>query len=273
MSTQGPFVESSAYYVGLGWKIFPLAPGTKVPQIKGGGGFKSATDDAAIIGDWEKRFPNANVGIATGEPSGILVIDIDPRNGGDRTVARLAANSFAFPHCPEAKTGNGGRHLIFAYDARVRTSKDRLGPGIDVKADGGYIVGAPSRIAKSDQGHGGTYRWLVEPQIRLPRLPMWVFNMLVPRERPAVRFERVATTTDAAKSLEGLARSVASAGKGSRNNILNWAAYQAGKQVQAGKLSTSAVVSRLTQAGLSAGLHIKDIEATIASGLRGASQG
>lgn len=268
-----PFVDSSAFYVSLGWKIFPLAPGLKVPQAKGEGGFKSATDDGRVIAAWERKYPHANVGIATGVPSGILVIDIDPRNGGDETIARLAGNGFVFPRCPEAKTGNGGRHLIFAYDERIRTSKDRLGKGIDVKADGGYIVGAPSHIAASDQGKGGFYRWIVEPQIGLPRLPVWALTRLMPREAPTPKFERVATSTDAARSLEGLAKSVASAGKGSRNNILNWAAYQAGQHVRAGRLPASVVSSRLTQAGLSAGLDLKDIQATIASGLRGAAQG
>lgn len=268
------FADAAAYYVGLGYKVLALAEGRKLPAIKGGHGFKDATDDADVIARLAKRFPRANIGIATGAASGITVIDIDPRNGGDATIAKLAAGGLVFPRCPEARTGNGGRHLFFAYHCQVKANKDRLGPGVDVKTDGGYVVAAPSVIAPSEQGSGGDYRWVASPQdVPLPELPYWLVLKVMPEALP--HFERSAftTSTEAARSLEGMARRLAGAAIGERNDVLNWAAYTAGGLIRQGKLGRELVTSRLTQAALAAGLELRAIRATIASGLRGALEG
>lgn len=265
------FTDAAAFYVGLGWQVFPLAGGSKLPAIKGGHGFKDATDAADTIAQWGREFPTANIGIATGAPSGILVVDIDPRNGGTASIAALAGKGMLFPDCPEARTGNGGRHLFFALHPAIRPSKDRLGKGIDIKATGGYVVGAPSVIAASDQGPGGQYRWVRRPaSSALPRLPQWAVERLAPKPRPAPKFEPMATAEAAERSLEGMARALASASQGHRNNLLNWAAYHAGDLVRQGKIGAGAVSSRLTQAALAAGLTLPEVQATIASGLRGA---
>lgn len=268
------FSDAAAFYVGLGWKVFPLAEGSKVPALsaaKGGKGFKDATDDADALDVMAQRFPKANIGIATGEVSGIAVIDIDPRNGGAASIAQLAGNGFLFPNCPEARTGNGGRHLFFAFNPNVRASKDRLGKGIDIKANGGYVVGAPSVIARSEQGPGGQYRWVCKPtSVVLPPLPRWVIEKVVPKRRPAPTFEPAISTQGAERSLEGMARQLASASAGHRNNLLNWCAYHAGDLVRQGKIGEGTVSSRLTQAALAAGLSLPEVQATIASGLQGA---
>jgi Bifunctional DNA primase/polymerase, N-terminal len=269
------FADAAAYYVGLGWKVFPLAAGRKLPALpaaKGGQGFKDATDDAAVIDAMARRFPNANIGIATGATSGFLVVDIDPRNGGADTIARLAGSGRVFPpDCPEARTGNGGRHLFFAFDPAIKTSKNRLGIGIDIKSDGGYVVGAPSVIAASEQGPGGQYRWVRKPSLHLPRLPAWAVARLTKTERrPLPKFEPIATAEGAQRSLEGMARRLASAPTGHRNDLLNWCAYTAGNLVRQGRIGASVVSSRLTQAALAAGLTLPEVQATIASGLRGA---
>lgn len=148
-----------------------------------------------------------------------------------------------------------------------------MGAGIDVKADGGYVVAAPSVIAPSSQGPGGVYRWLVAPtELELPRLPTWLVTKFKPPKAP--QFERaVRTSTEAALSLERLSQRVASAAVGERNNMLNWAAYQAGILVQQGRLSPAIVTSRLTQAALSAGLDLRATHSTIRSGLKGARRG
>jgi len=263
------FHDAAAYYVGLGWQVIPLAPGFKVPAIKGGRGFKDASDDASVIDKWAVNFPSANIGIATGIMSGIVVVDIDPRNGGTASMTALAGRGFVLPQCPEAQTGNGGLHLYFSYDPRIKASKDRLGAGIDIKTDGGYVVAAPSVIAASAQGSGGTYRWNRKPEdVGLPNVPQWLLEMLTPKVRMLPRFEPVSTAEGAARSLEGIAKRLAGAGQGERNNVLNWGAYAAAKLVQRGQLGSSAVTSRLIQAGLSAGLPLPEVQATIASAFR-----
>lgn len=271
------FEDAASYYVGLGWQVLPLAAMSKLPAIKGGHGFKDATDDWPTIEGWIRAYPNCNIGIATGEVSGITVVDIDPRNGGDASIARLAGKGLLFPPGPEARTGNNGRHLIFAYEPSVKASKDRLGPGVDLKANGGYIVAAPSVIAKSENGPGGQYRWTRPPHPRtpLPRLPRWAVEMLVPKKPTLPTFQRqhVTTADSARRSLEGMASRLASAGSGQRNNILNWAAFNAGRLVREGKIGPSEVQSRLLQAALSCGLPVPEAQATINSGLRAAATG
>jgi hypothetical protein len=266
------FADAAAFYTGLGWVVFPLAKGSKLPAIKGGHGFKDATDDADIITRWAKDYPEANIAIATGEPSGLVVIDVDPRNGGMETIAKLAADGCTFPSCPEARTGNGGLHLFFALPKKLKSSKNRLGKGIDVKSTGGYVVAAPSTIDKSEAGPGGTYRWIVAPPKQgLPQLPPWALAKLAPRVQPLAKFEPEITEDLAMRSLEGIARKIAGAPEGQRNDVLNWGAYHAGELVKQGKIGSGDVMRRLTQAALAAGLPLPEAQATILSGLRSAA--
>lgn len=265
------FTDAAALYVALGWNVLALGEGSKIPAVKGGRGFKDATDDANVIDRLAKKFPRANIGVATGKVSGITVIDIDPRNGGDATIAALAARGFLFPRGPEARTGNNGRHLFFVYHPGIKASKDKLGPGIDIKTDGGYVVAAPSVIARSEQGPGGSYRWVVSPENEpLPYLPTWVVQKLAPPAPVRPRFEPAVRTTEGAeRSLEAMARKLASAPQGDRNNLLNWCAYKAGGMVRDGKIGAEVVAARLTQAALAAGLALPEVRATIASGIKG----
>ncbi len=264
-----PFSEAADFYVSLGWRVFPLKEGSKLPAIKGGHGFKDATDDPQQIDKWVKEFPRANIAVATGSMSGIVVVDVDPRNGGRDSLAKLAGGGKVFSLCPQARTGNGGWHFYYALPHGLKASKDKLGPGIDIKAEGGYVVAAPSRIAKSQQGPGGEYTWLRRPESpALPPFPAWALDWLRPRVF-APKFQSIASSGEAAKSLEGMASKLAMAMEGTRNDLLNWAAYTAGSLVRQGKLAAGTVDARLTQAALAAGLTLAETKATIASGLKG----
>lgn len=266
------FRDASDYYVSLGFKVFPLSPNTKLPAIKGGKGFKDATDDYHKIDLWQVYYPDANIAIATGEPSSILVVDVDPRNGGDETIAKLAGDGFVLPKTATAQTGNGGRHYIFRYRPDIRPSKNRLGPGIDIKTDGGYIVAAPSIIAASDAGPGGEYKWLLWPhKAGISTLPAWAVEKLMPRKVSVPKFkENRITGGSAERALESMARKLAASKQGERNNLLNWCAYHAMQMANEGKLSPSLAMHRITQAALSAGLPMPEVQATLQSGLRGA---
>lgn len=116
-------------------------------------GFKDATTDERKIRNWWKRWPSANIGCATGAPVGWVAIDIDPRHGGDATLASLEAQHGKLPVTITARTGGGGTHYLFAHPgARVKCRS--IATGIDCKADGGYIV-----IEPSTHKSGGQYRW------------------------------------------------------------------------------------------------------------------
>ena len=106
-------------------------------------GAHSATTNASVIRGWWGRWSDANVGVAVGPRAGLLVLDIDPRNGGDDTFAGLVADLGPLPETVEAKTGGGGRHLLFVHPGGDTVGT--LGPGVDViGSDGKLIVVEPS---------------------------------------------------------------------------------------------------------------------------------
>ena len=111
-------------------------------------GLKDATTDEAVIQQWWHRYPEANVAIVTGAGSGIVVLDIDPPHGGDESLAALEAEWGRLPETVEVVTGSGGRHIYFKHPGvgiAVPNSAGKLGPGLDVRGDGGYVLIPPSR--------------------------------------------------------------------------------------------------------------------------------
>lgn len=120
-------------------------------------GLKDATTDKNIIKAWWNKWPKANVAILTGKVSGIMVVDIDPRNGGDVSLKKLERLG-NFPITPTAFTGGGGLHYILEHPGngvRIGNKSKMAGyEGIDIKGDGGYILAAPSKHIS-----GGQYTW------------------------------------------------------------------------------------------------------------------
>lgn len=139
------------------WAIFPLARGKKTPL--GGHGCTDATADPDQVAKWWKETPAANIGIACGQVNGFIVIDIDRGHDdgidGEETLRELEASMGKLPDTVEALTPNGGRHLFFKYPGgqNIR-NKVGIAPGVDVRANGGYVVGAPSVLA-----NGRNYEW------------------------------------------------------------------------------------------------------------------
>ncbi len=142
-------------YAGRGWPVFPLRG--KRPLTPSG--FKDACADPVTIVGWWAQWPAANIGLPTGSASGLVVIDVDPRNGGDLAEWQPAADSTL-----SARTGGGGYHLFYAAPLPPAKYRARLGDGVDVKADGGYVVVPPSIHPDS----GEQYRWRNE----LPPAPL-----------------------------------------------------------------------------------------------------
>src|SRR5947207_9772348 len=120
----------------LGWKVVQLGPNWKLPFLpkrKGGNGVHDASSDPDQIRAWGRICPDGNIAIACGEASGIAVLDVDPRSGGDVSIRALAAKGHVFPKGPRARTGNKGWHLLFRHQAGVGGSKHKLGAGVEVK--------------------------------------------------------------------------------------------------------------------------------------------
>src|SRR5262249_22810872 len=127
--------------------------GTLVPR-----GVKDATTDPDTILRWWAECPSANVGIATGALSGFIGLDVDPRHRGDESLAALEREHGKLPATVEAGTAGGGRHLLFAHSGVPIRNRVNLARGLDVRADGGYIVAPPSQHAS-----GEAYAWIIAP--------------------------------------------------------------------------------------------------------------
>jgi Bifunctional DNA primase/polymerase, N-terminal/AAA domain len=167
------------YYASRGWPVLPLhsAEGHRCScgeaNCRSAGkhprtqhGLKDASTDPEQIIRWWQKWPGTNVGIATGVASGILVFDVDPRNGGDASYEQLRNElPAAFAERLEVQTGSGGSHLYYECPSTT-PSRANIRPGIDVKADGGYVV-APSSCHVS----GSLYRFVSNSGLVPPPLP------------------------------------------------------------------------------------------------------
>lgn len=259
------FLQEAMKYASVGLAVFPCAEGAKVPAIKGGHGCKDASVDPNVIKAWAKEYPRANIGFACGKMSGnIVAVDVDPRHGGDKSIAMLALKGRTFPAGPVSKSGNGGNHLFFRYDGKLANSKGQLGDGLDIRGDGGYVIAPPSFINASEDGPGGAYQWVASIfDTPIPRLPIWIAELLRPKmPKP---YTAPKTFAEGAERIDHLARFAAKAAPGSRNNSSFWAACRAAELAADGKVNRARAIEQLTIAGQMAGLSRDEIEKTIAS--------
>ena len=145
----GAKIDAALAYASWGWHVLPVVPNGKTPATAHG--VHDATTDAEQIKAWWTQNPNFNIGIAAGNKSGIVVFDIDPRNGGDTSWQGWIAEHGAPQDCAMALTAGGGQHYIAAYQPGVRSCK--LREGIDLLSDGRYFVAHPSSV------EGKSYEW------------------------------------------------------------------------------------------------------------------
>jgi hypothetical protein len=122
--------------------VFPCRetePGRKRPYT--GRGFHDASCDKNIIEKYWQRWPQALIGMPTGQVSGRVVLDIDvkqPKAKGFDTLEDLGHS--ILPETPMAHTASGGLHVYFAWDRELRNSTGLIGPGLDIRGDGGYVI-------------------------------------------------------------------------------------------------------------------------------------
>jgi hypothetical protein len=196
-------LASALWYASMGWPVFPLyeivigADGVRQcacgdPDCKSPGkhprcqhGLSDATTNTEAIERWWRIWPNANIGVATGAVSGTVVIDVDPRNGGDVTLAELEAKHGRLPDTVRALTGGGGEHRAFAHPGGKIRSRNGILSGLDCKADGGYIV-----AENSNHIFGRDYTWELSArpgEVPLAPLPPWLFDLLTKDHAPTAQ--------------------------------------------------------------------------------------
>lgn len=170
-------LRAALAYAQKGWKVFPCRPRGKQPATRHG--FKDATTDETLIRTWWRRMPDANIGIATGEASGVAVVDEDLRSGGRESIDALQETHGAFPPTLTVITGGGGRHFYFQKPPGVDLRCGKPAEGVDFKADGGYVLAPPSV-----HPDGPTYRWLNKGETIAP-CPSWLLAKKIKATRSA----------------------------------------------------------------------------------------
>lgn len=143
-------LEAALLYASWGWHVLPVLPNAKAPACQHG--VHDATTDEQTIRRWFADKPQLNVGIAAGEKSGLVVFDIDPRNGGeDSFLSWLERVDGELPDTQVQLTAGGGLHYLFAHVEGLK--KCSVSAGIDLLSDGGYFLAWPSRIGNNQ------YQW------------------------------------------------------------------------------------------------------------------
>lgn len=170
-------------YAKQGWQVFPThsvldgACSCQRPDCESPAkhprtqkGLLDATSDRNVIEAWWATWPDANIGVRTGEVSGIAVIDIDLKNDGPAQWAALQAQHGGIETLTAA-TGGGGQHLVFATlpAQKLRSGSNVLGRGLDTRGEGGYIIAPPSVHIS-----GNRYQWVNRTTpISVPKWVAW----------------------------------------------------------------------------------------------------
>jgi hypothetical protein len=252
---------AAALLAAAGLPVFPCAVGHKRPLTRHG--FHDATADPDQVASWWHRWPEANIGVATG--CGIDVLDVDRHT--DRTgfpaLARLHRAGLTLGWIATVRSPSGGLHLYYPSPAVGQDSWSRPGAQIDFRGDRGYVIAAPSRILRPD-GSRAEYRLIATRPIGRPVDAETIRDILTPPRRPAPA-ESTTGSRDVTATIDRLAGWGANLAEGSRNTGLFWAACRAAE------LNIDAAAA-LTDAGTMAGLEHWEAATTVASAYRKIAQ-
>lgn len=181
-------LDAALRYAARGWPVFPLyemqaegcacrqancaSPG-KHPRTTNG--LYAATTDEIQIRGWWRQWPEANVGIRTGSEASLIVLDVDPRHGGNDSLDEILLANHPFEDGPESHTGSGGRHFLFRHPSFPTGNRANFRPGLDVRGDGGYIVAPPSNHQSGDR-----YQWdaVFDDATDVPDPPGWLLSLI-----------------------------------------------------------------------------------------------
>lgn len=213
-------LEAALTYAHRGWAVLPVyglkedgtcacpgygpcSPGKHPATRKGVYG---ATADVERIRAWGERWRVCNVGIRTGTVSGLMVLDIDKKHGGEKTLETLTGAHGPLPPTLECRTGGGGRHIYFRCPPfMVRNSSGKVGWGLDVRGEAGYVVAPPSRHSS-----GAFYHW-TRPWQEAPELaeaPGWLLGKILAGQEGSLAKARTIQEGQRNQTLFSLARTL-----------------------------------------------------------------
>jgi hypothetical protein len=260
-------------YAALGFCVFPCIARSKEPATQRG--FYDATTNPATIRRWFGNAQNYNIAVRTGLASGIWVLDVDGPDGA-ATLGNLETEHGALPVTLCSIT-SAGCHLWFRADDHIPSSAGRVGIGLDVRGDGGYVLAPPSV-----HPDGPVYRWssTAPPAIA----PAWLVRLASPRPsvalNPSPPRNGICSSPGAygKAALEREIDALAKTAPGARNHALNRASFSLHQLVAAGELDGAEVQDRLLAAAAANGLLAdpadgpRSVMATIRSGARAGMQ-
>jgi putative DNA primase/helicase len=279
-------LECALWYIGGGWRVFPVTAEGKQPLTPNG--YHDASMDPAQIRAWWTEWPDANIALACA-PSGIIALDSDPAHH-DETSAALAGDLIHEFATVTQQTPTGGLHFLYRLPAGVTLSNSNKGlpPGFDVRVNG-YILLAPSAVtyhgddarAKGvPDGHRGEYEWMAGRHpynLNVQPLPAEILAALTakPAPRPAAPLPvdtAQINTPYARAALERELDTLARTPIGQRNEQLNRSAFSLGQLVAGGALDELDVVQKLGDTALAIGLDERETASTIRSGMKAGMQ-
>lgn len=208
-------LRAALAYAERGWRVLPLRPHRKEPVGRlVRHGLSDATTDGDMILRWWSEEPEAGVAIATGEESGIWVLDIDGPIGALILWDKEAKNGPI--HTLAQRTGreNGGRQLFFSWPSGMQVKcQAEIVPGIDVRGRGGYVIAPPS-VHPS----GRRYTW--EGKVALADAPKWMLKFVGAKKatRSHDKYES-RNTPYGQKAADGLEEDLAMCGQGGRDKL------------------------------------------------------
>jgi hypothetical protein len=162
------FLDAALRVAARGFRVFPITPGDKKPPLISEWQLRASSDPEQIR-EWGKKWPTANIGLVADD---LLIVDVDPRNGGDKGLEGLEALYGALPSTgPAVRTGGGGVHIYFRSPGGLSSSTSRVATGVDIKTGLGYVVIPPSVTT-------APYKWIRDLEQELPEVPGWLLEKL-----------------------------------------------------------------------------------------------
>jgi hypothetical protein len=245
-----PTVHEALAYAAAGWAVYPVRPRTKRPLNPHGSA--EATNDEAIVHQWWRRWPWANVGGVV--PPGLVVVDLDPRNGAQLDWVER------WPRTLTVATGGGGVHLYWQAPAVVLTATSAEWPGLDVLRAGHGVMLPPSLHPS-----GARYHWVTD--VEPGRLPAELLLALRRPRRPGSHTRWSGHSNGVCWSLDRRLAELAASSPGQRNVRANAAAFHAGLLVGRGELHEDDAVERLADAAAACGLPPAEADYVIRRGI------
>jgi len=236
-------------------------------------GFHAATTDPAVISNWFTGHPFWNVGLATGAVSGLVALDVDVDHGGLDSFIGLLHEGLDITGAAVQLSGSGRSfHVIYSHPGgRVPCLAGRIGPGLDVRGDGGYVVAAPSRHPDTKARYE-----LLGP---LTDLPPWPLGSAAEPAVRATATRLVGTPRQAGRRsddwgspltpcrVRGWFDRVAACPPGQRRSLLFWCSCRLG-EASGTVAALRRAAERLIEAGMAAGLPAAEAQSTVVGGIR-----